>query len=149
MTTTIERVIDALHGMMATFDPDGRGEAKYAPSADAFSFDHEPRSQLTAFHVAPPQTRTVIAYAQGANLAADLAIWLSREARDDADAAMREVAGDLAKLRRALVRADLGADTNLHDAIRMHVAPRPEGGVAIVGRLGFTVDYDDDAAGGA
>ena len=144
--TTIEGVIDALHGMMATFDPDGRGTAKYQRAADPFSFDAQPRAALDAYYLAPPSVRTVLAYAQGANLAAELTIWLAREAREDADGAMRALAGDLARLRRALVRADLGSDTNLHDAIRMHVAPRPEGGVAIVGRLACTVDYDADDA---
>ena len=149
-TTKIEDVINALHTVMTAFDPDGRGRPRYTRSADAFSFDRQPRTDLTAYFLGPPSTRTLFAYAQGANLAADLEIWLSREAREGAERQMGLLAGDLARLRRALVRSDLGGDVNLHeDGIRMTVAPRPADGVSVVGRISFTVDYDVDDADGA
>ena len=143
--TTIEGVLDTLHGIMATFDPDGRGRPRYERAADPFTFDRQPRTALDAYYLDPPSVRTAAAYYQGANLVAEMTVWIAREARDDADRAIRDLAADLARLRRALVAADLGADTNLHErAITMHAAPRADDAVTVIGRLRFAVDYDAD-----
>lgn len=146
--TTIEGVIDALHGMMATFDPDGRGRPRYERAADPFTFDRQPRTALDAYYLDPPSVRTAFAYAQGSNLVAEMTVWIAREARDDADRAIRDLARDLARLRRVLLDADLGEDTNVHeDAISMHAVPRADDAVTVIGRLRFAIDYDVDDGG--
>ena len=65
-----------------------KSAARYKPAADPFSFDLQPRADLTAFYVEPAQTRPAVGYLGSAGLdVATVTIWASREARDDAGAA--------------------------------------------------------------
>ena len=144
--TTIERIYERLDALLAGFDPDGKGP-RYKRSADPFSFELQPRTELTAFYIAPPDVTQRIGYAGGAsNDAATVRVFLSAEARDDAAGAALRLAGDLARLKRVLLRSNqLGDDANVWEqGFSTLVQPRPDGGVAIVGRMAFAVDYDTD-----
>ena len=146
--TTIERIYERLDALLAEFDPDGKGP-RYKRSADPFSFEAQPRTELTSFYIAPPDVTQRIGYLGGAsNDVATVRVFLAAEARDDADGAARRLAGDLARFKRTLLSAGvLGDDANVWEqGFSMLVQPRPAGAVAIVGRAAFAVDYDTDDA---
>ena len=145
MTTTIEIVYERLDALLAAFDPDGMGP-RFRRSADPFSFELQPRTELNAYYLQPPQTEQRIGYAGGAsNDVSIVRVFLAAEARDDADGAARRLAGDLARLKRVVLGASLGDDANVWEqGFSTLVQPRPDGAVTVVGRLAFAVDYDTD-----
>ena len=105
-----------------------KSAARYKPAADPFSFDLQPRADLTAFYVEPAQTRPAVGYLGSAGLdVATVTIWASREARDDAGAAGLALANDLQRLRRAVCDADLGDDVLLRPTFESAVSTRREG----------------------
>ena len=113
-----------------------KAAAPYKPSADGFSFDAEPRADLTAYYVEPAQTRQVAGYVGGGGLdVVIVSIWASLEARDDPAAAGLALAADRAALRDA----DLG-DVNVRPSVETAVAPRADDGVTVTGRIQFEVE---------
>ena len=139
----IEEIYEALRAAAAEW----AGARGYVAAADPFSFDLQPRIEASAYYVDPPRLHTE-GYLGGAqNVTGTFAIWLSREAGDQATVAAARLTGDLGRLAAVLLRADLGADTNVHERFEMDVAPRAEGAVTVVGVLRLSADWDEDGGG--
>ena len=82
----IGELYEALAAVLAVWAD--KSTARYKPAADGFSFDAEPRADLTAYYVEPAQTRQAVGYVGGGGLdVAMVTIWASLEARDDPAAA--------------------------------------------------------------
>lgn len=142
--TTIEHVYAALRALLTEYG-DKHG---YSPSSDPFSFDQDPRGG-SAWYVDPPESRSTGLVGDTENVTAAIAVWLSRDAGQDASGAAVALAGDLARLRHAVVGLDfdgLPGDVNLHQDVRAHVQPRAAGAVTVVGRLALSLDYIATAA---
>ena len=115
----------------------------YAAAADAFSFDQEPHSEARAWYLDPPRLR-IAGYVGGSqNVTGAFAIWLSREAGTDAAVEAGRLAVALGALGAAVVAADLGDDTNLHERYEIDVQPRADAAVVVVGVLRLTADWDE------
>ncbi len=144
---TIETVYARLRTLVAEFDPEGKGEPRYKASADPFTFELSPRAELTSFYLDAPQTQEGAAFTGGASEEVTrVTVWLSREARDDAGEVAASLGGDLAKLKRALLTADLGADVNVRPGMSLLVQGRREGDTTVVGACRFAVDYVEAGA---
>lgn len=117
----------------------------YRASADPFSFDSEPHGEQAAVYVDPPRLEVAGYVGAGALVTGRCAIWLSVAAGTDAAGAADRLAGDLRALAVALIAADLGDDTNVHQAYGIDVAPRADRAVTVVGVLRLTADWDQDA----
>ena len=97
----IGELYEALAAVLAVWAD--KSTARYKPAADGFSFDAEPRADLTAYYVEPAQTRQAAGYVGGGGLdVAMVTIWASLEARDDPAAAGLALANDLQRLRAAI-----------------------------------------------
>ena len=119
----------------------------YALAADAFSFDAEPHAEARAYYVAPPTMHAEGYIGGGALVTGRFAIWLAADAGTDAAGAAARLTADLGRLGAAVLRADLGADTNTHDRWTVDVQPRPAGGVTVVGALRITADWEQADGG--
>ena len=136
----IEQVYGRLRGAVAEWAE----SAGYAAASDAFTFDAQPRTDQSAWYVDPPRVH-VEGYIGGAqNVTGQFAIWLSREAGDQAVAAAGRVTGDLGRLAAVLVRAELGDDVNVHEAFTLDTQPREADGVTVIGVLRLSADWDED-----
>ena len=136
----IEEVYEALRAVVAEW----AGARGYAAASDPFSFDLQPRIEQSAFYVDPPRLHTE-GYLGGAqNVMGQFAIWLSREAGDQATAAAARLTGDLGRLAAVLVRAELGDDVNVHERFEMDVAPRAADAVTVIGVLRLSADWDEE-----
>ena len=112
-----------------------------------FSFDLQPRTDFNSWYIDPPDTASEGYIGGVEHVVASVAIWLSRDASEDAEAAALALAGDLARLRHAVVRLDVeavGVDVNIHQGVTTTVQPRAEGEVVVVGRLLVQMDYETD-----
>ena len=120
--------------------------ATYKLSADPFTAELQPRSDLTAHYIDPPVERSD-GYVGGAeHVTASVVIWLSREAGEDGRGAALDMAEDLGRLRRAVLDLEVdGDDLAIHDGITTTVFPRREGAVVVVGVLRVVLDYDEGA----
>ena len=135
----IGELYEALAAVLAVWAH--KSTARYKPAADGFSFDAEPRANLTAYYVEPAQTRQAVGYVGGGGLdVAMVTIWASLEARDQAAAGLA-LANDLQRLRAAIRDADLG-DVNLHPTFETSVAPRADDGIAVTGRIRFECEIE-------
>ena len=138
--TTIESIYARLSALLTDFG-DKQG---YKQSADPFAFDSQPRSDLTAFYIDPPLTTSAGLIGDVESVQASITIWLSGEAGEDAAGAAVSLAGDLARLRHAVVGLDfndLETDVNTHQDVATQVQPRAEGAVVVVGACRVTLDY--------
>ena len=75
---------------------------------------------------------------------ASITIWASKEGGEDAAGAAVALAGDLARLRHAVVGLDFGnlpTDVNVHEDVATQVRPRGEGEVVVVGSCRLGLDY--------
>ena len=145
----IEQVVGRLVEIVTEWgEKDGR---PCKAASDPFSFDLQPRSDFDSWYLDPPVTSSEGWIGSVEHVTATCSIWLSREAGQDAGGAALVLAGDLAKLRHLVVRADLDPDQELqtdvhvHQGIRTEVEPRGEGEVVVVGRLAVSLDYEVDA----
>ena len=139
MTTTIEHVYAALRGLLTDFGA-ARG---YSPSADPFSFDLDPRGG-SAFYIDPPLTTSAGLIGDVESVQAQITIWVSREAASDAAGSAVALAGDLARLRHAVVGLDVAGvptDVNIHEDVATQVQPRGDGAVTVVGACRVSLDY--------
>lgn len=73
----------------------------------------------------------------------EFAVWLSRPAGTDAAVEAGRLAVDLGVLAAALVRADLGDDTNVAERFDIDVQPRADAAVVVVGVLRLSADWDE------
>ena len=144
--TTIERIYGRMRDML-TVDFPKVSSRPYKASTDAFSFDYSPRSDFDSWYIDPPSTQSTGLVGDTESVTASITIWLSREAGEDAQGAAVALAGDLARLRHAVLGLtfDGPADVNLHQNIAAHVQPRGEGEVTVIGRLALSLDYEVDA----
>ena len=143
VSTTIEHVYDRIRTLMEVDFPK-TSSRPYKASADPFTFDSQPRSDLTAYYADPPLTTSAGLVGDVEAVQASITIWLSREAGEDAAGAAVSLAGDLARLRHAVVGLDFGnlpSDVNVHDNVATQVQPRAEGAVVVVGACRVTLDY--------
>lgn len=141
--TTIERVYARLRTLMAVDFPKTSSRT-YKAASDPFSFDSQPRSDFAAFYADPPLTQSTGLVGDTESVTASITIWLSREAGEDAAGAAVALAGDLARLRHAVLGLtfDGPADINIHQNIAAHVQPRREGEVVVIGRLALSLDFE-------
>ena len=138
--TTIESVYSRLAALLTEFG-DKRG---YKVSSDPFTFDSQPRSDFDAWYVDPPLTTSAGLIGDVEQVQAAITIWLSREAGEDAQGAAVALAGDLARLRHAVVGLNFGnlpTDVNVHEGVATQVRPRGEGEVVVVGSCRIGLDY--------
>ena len=143
--TTIETVYAALAALLAEFG-DKRG---YKAASDPFSFDSQPRSDFNAYYADPPLTTSAGLIGDVEHVQASITIWASREAGEDAAGAAVALAGDLARLRHAVVGLDFGnlpSDVNVHDNVATQVRPRGDGEVTVIGTCRIGLDYLATAA---
>ena len=141
--TTIETVYGRLRELLTEF-ADKTASRPYKPASDPFSFDSQPRSDFNAYYADPPLTTSAGLIGDVESVQASITIWLSREAGEDAQGAAVALAGDLARLRHAVVGLDFGnlpSDVNVHDNVATQVQPRAEGAVVVVGACRVTLDY--------
>ena len=144
--TTIERIYGALRAALVEF-ADKTSSRPYKAASDPFSFDLQPRTDLDAWYVDPPATQSTGLVGDVESVQAQITIWLSHEAGEDAQGAALALAGDLARLRHAVLGLtfDGPADANIHQNIAAHVQARGEGEVTVIGRLSVGLDYIADS----
>lgn len=138
--TTIETVYAVLAALLTEFG-DKRG---YKAASDPFSFDSQPRSDFNAFYIDPPLTTSAGLIGDVEHVQASITIWASKEGGEDAAGAAVALAGDLARLRHAVVGLDFGnlpTDVNVHEDVATQVRPRGEGEVVVVGSCRLGLDY--------
>ena len=135
----VEQVYAAMRAAVAAWAE----SAGYAAAADAFTFESQPRTDQTAWYVDPPRVH-VEGYLGGAqNVTGAFAVWLAREAGDQAVAAAARLTGDLSRLAAVLLRAELGGpDVNVHERFELDVQPREADGVTVIGVLRLSADWD-------
>ena len=145
-TTTIERIDARLRELLTEF-ADKTASRAYKPAADPFSFDSQPRSDFDSWYIDPPETRSTGLIGGAESVIASCSIWVCAEAGEDAQTAAAALAGDLSRLRHAVVGItfDGPADVNFHGSIRAVVQPRREGEVTVVGQLQIGFDYEATA----
>ena len=139
--TTIRRIHDALQAALTDYGT----TAGLTPSADPFSFDHQPRVEYSAFYVDPPSTRSEGLVGGVETVTASVTVWISREAGQDAQEAALAAAEDLAHLRHRSAGLDVGELTNVQPGMVGSVQPRASDTVTVVGRLVVTFDYEATA----
>ena len=140
--TTIERIYGAVRVALETF-----ASNRYRPSADPFSFDADPRTDLESWYIRPSSTTSTGAVGGVESVVCTLVIWLSREAGHDAAGAALGLAADLARLRPTLAGLDVdpGGPVNVDARMTTDVQPRASDAVTVVGRLVVRFDYEETA----
>ena len=145
-TTTIERIYGRLRDLM-TVDFPKTSSRTYKQSSDAFSFDYSPRSDFDSWCLDPPLTVSAGLVSDVEHVQGSTTVWFSADGGEDAAGAALALAGDLSRLRHAVVGLtfDGPADINIHESIRAVVQPRRGGEVVVIGQLQIGFDYEATA----
>lgn len=138
LMTTIRRIHDALQAALTDYGE----QAGLTPSADPFTFDHQPRTDFDCWYVDPPLTRSEGIVGGVESVTATVTVWVSREAGQDAQEAALGVADDLAHLRHRIAALDVGPLVNVQPQISTVVQPRRSDTVTVIGRLTLAADYE-------
>ena len=136
---TLETIWNTIRETVEGFE--STDATKYDRSRDPFSFEWDPRGDVPAFYVEPPQIDEGPQYIGGGGaLIARCSIWLSRPRGEDPDGQALRLATDAGELRRLIDEA--GMDWFVQPGASVRLSTHEEA-TTVIGALAFVVDFEE------